>query len=913
MQFASGGTSEAGSLCLAHASSLPTACGVLAPPSRQPQVWVAGRPQASNGQSINMPATRPVLQMSLSPAVQSATVPPEQPKAAIGPRVVQAAAARAVSPAPTLAAQSQQDKQHAASARDILRDLSPAVAASRANGQSMAVPKQSRIAWAHGTAVRAVTPTRAGPAMVPTRSVPLQAAAASREDGKPCSQQQEQTVVPAKTLPPSFGWQAPSDKSSSQESEAGLDRRVIYRRAEVSRVKKPGDKEESPGQSAVQQQPPPELTSKRSTPQLPKEATFGSGGGHTPSKGESPRHTFSSSPSRAPRERQHGETRGEKSERTLPEAAPGAKECDSEGVRFADAGEGGENIEPHRTASSRTSQRPPSARGQRVRTPLQSRSTTGTTPRSSGRDLPAGFKGTTMGGALRPWQQQPQQQPPPPQPQPCLADNSPLSPPRMRPTVSSTSPRTAPGLPVDQTLQQRLGVAMIAMENGLAPGASDKWKALQHFHESMPKHQARVDNIERVATPEAFARFCENESQYANDAADLAIGFYAPKSTANLDSIRESGLSVDDFDEVSRLGFGLPVGSQAMVAHHQLVSSRKARRGADSDGHGHTQAAATSSHCLCLVLCKPRVLGAGIEADVASSSSEEGKSSNNAATSSCPGAGSGKLHCVKDPGRILIAYMLWYAEVETSPFGLRQLDDPRPGKKQTHMKQQREYARVRDALIKVALQGLEQLPANTMTTTLLNSTSLEAESVIELYLLGGGASRTKPKAPGIDPREALGSVVVQRIENAPLFREYLEQGCLPEDRWDRHHGGSSPSRGSAGGPQQSTNGALRFREDVVWHGTRLKRMDGEGTSLASKLQSIAENGFDPQRCEKGTHAEGGIWVAMGPLASFGSGCDGLVAFVLCLAKTHFNEWMDSSCARVLRRERVLPLYSLVHA
>eukprot|EP00971_Amphidinium_carterae_P316385 6288643-Amphidinium_carterae.1 len=41
-----------------------------------------------------------------------------------------------------------------------------------------------------------------------------------------------------------------------------------------------------------------------------------------------------------------------------------------------------------------------------------------------------------------------------------------------------------------------------------------------------------------------------------------------------------------------------------------------------------------------------------------------------------------------------------------------------------------------------------------------------------------------------------------------------------------------------------------------------------------------------------------------------NGCDGLVAFVLCLAKTHFNEWVDTNCARVLQRERVLPLYSL---
>ena len=138
----------------------------------------------------------------------------------------------------------------------------------------------------------------------------------------------------------------------------------------------------------------------------------------------------------------------------------------------------------------------------------------------------------------------------------------------------------------------------------------------------------------------------------------------------------------------------------------------------------------------------------------------------------------------------------------------------------------------------------------------------------------------------MDLREALGGVVVQRIENKMLGLEYLDVEL------------------------EATNGP-RFREDVVWHGTRLKRADEEAT-LAHKLQSIAEHGFDPQRCIKGAHAAGGIWVAANPMESFGVGGDGLVAFVICLAKTNFNEWVDTSCARVLQRERVLPLYSLVH-
>lgn len=208
-------------------------------------------------------------------------------------------------------------------------------------------------------------------------------------------------------------------------------------------------------------------------------------------------------------------------------------------------------------------------------------------------------------------------------------------------------------------------------------------------------------------------------------------------------------------------------------------------------------------------------------------------------------------------------------------------------RRQLARRRETEYARVREPLIRGALEGLGRVLAGTTSTVLLPSASAEAETVVSLYLLGGGGSRLH-RAPGVDRREALGGVVVQRIENQPLYREFCAEG--------------------GDGKAVQT----KYREYVVWHGTRLKRMDGEGASLASKLQSIAENGFDPQRCAKGAAAEGGIWVATSPLASFGHGCDGLVAFVLCLAKTSFNEWVDATCARVLARERVLPLYSLVH-
>eukprot|EP00927_Polykrikos_kofoidii_P000938 TRINITY_DN10349_c3_g1_i1.p1 TRINITY_DN10349_c3_g1~~TRINITY_DN10349_c3_g1_i1.p1 ORF type:complete len:459 (+),score=100.74 TRINITY_DN10349_c3_g1_i1:203-1378(+) len=312
---------------------------------------------------------------------------------------------------------------------------------------------------------------------------------------------------------------------------------------------------------------------------------------------------------------------------------------------------------------------------------------------------------------------------------------------------------------------------------------------------------------------------------------------------------------------------------------------------------------------------------------------------------------------VADPSLLLLTHAIWYQEVPLAPLvgdveAAGSSSNPvfcsqetvaasvagtateqyhqeqrlaKAEKRRKLVRQQKEYARVREPLVGVALQGLRRVAAGTMSTVLLPSTSVEAESVVSLYLLGGGGSRVH-RPPGVDPREALGGVIVQRIVNKPLFNEYIAPGLgtgalssiADETSLKGGAVGSATSAGPLVGGEASTrsserNGGPRYREDVVWHGTRLKRMDGEGASLATKLQSIAEKGFDPQRCTKGAAAEGGIWVATTPLASFGHGGDGLVAFILCLAKTHFNEWVDATCARVLQRERVLPLYSLVHA
>jgi len=460
--------------------------------------------------------------------------------------------------------------------------------------------------------------------------------------------------------------------------------------------------------------------------------------------------------------------------------------------------------------------------------------------------------------------------------------------------TGGASPRSSP-LKAQQepTLQLRLSMAMMAEEHGMAPGAADKWKVLQLFHESLPRGMARVERIDRLTGPQEYRSFLDVVGE-----EECEVGFYAPAGPSQLARLRESGFCIDDFEEVPGLGFGVPVASHAGAAHQRARGPRSLLEGDASGGE----------RCVCVLLCAPMLFSR--------SASTAACSNNGVATQNgSDKPANWKEYCVLDPNLILISYTVWYLQVPED----RAAPGPRDGavtppmpepdrrivlteRRKKQLRQQREYAKVRDPLIKVALQGLERVADGTMSTVLLPTTSVEAESVVSLYLLGGGGSRVN-RPPGVDPREALGGVVVQRIENQPLFREYTGLGQAAD-------GAMSDSQSPAG---ENGTSQPRYREDVVWHGTRLKKADGEGASLATKLQSIAEKGFDPQRCMKGAAAEGGIWVATTPLASFGHGCDGLVAFVLCLSKTHFNEWVDATCARVLQRERVLPLYSLVHA
>lgn len=409
-------------------------------------------------------------------------------------------------------------------------------------------------------------------------------------------------------------------------------------------------------------------------------------------------------------------------------------------------------------------------------------------------------------------------------------------------------------------------MVMSALESGLAAGAADKWRVLQLFHEGFPKNQVRAECIDRVACSERYRCLLEEMSIASPD--DLEIGFFVPSSTAQLQRFREGkDLFADVLEEDPDHPVSVPIALHPAVAF-QRGEELRAQKMNGGGRHGYA----------CVVLCAPGTLR------TAQGSTEymAGKA---------------------DLRRLMAAYVICYQHIKSSrPTGQGTAAGETSAPRRLSMRTTRaespreqharkgEYAKVRDPFIKAALLNLEDAEPGTATASMLAPGSDEAEAAIALYLLSGGGLRLQ-LPPGVDAREALGSVVVLRIVNEPLFREYCVQ--------------------STGQLQTAQPGELRYREDTVWHGTRLKKTGGEEASLAMKLQSIAANGFDPRRCMKGATSAGGIWVSSSPLISFGSS-DGLVAFVLCLAKTNFNEWVDASCARVLARERVLPLYALVH-
>jgi len=387
------------------------------------------------------------------------------------------------------------------------------------------------------------------------------------------------------------------------------------------------------------------------------------------------------------------------------------------------------------------------------------------------------------------------------------------------------------------------------MGQGPFIGESDKRKVLQNFFNTMPKTCVQVDKMERVRNDELYERF----QQCLQESEGSEAAYLCLTDQVQLLRIEEEGFCSTDFI-TSELGTGIHVGTHAGVAHLSAVNKTPQRpRG---------------SYYMCVLLCCPGKLNSELSGTVTDRLE------------------SPREYCILEPQRLYVAYVIRY-QARDSPTTratiLSKIDEveQRAASNKSLVGQQKVcYNTARDIVVDAAVSNLHDVVAGRITggpaMQLLDRDSDEARRVVWLYACGGGANK-------------LTTVKVWRIENLELFRSFIDY--------------SNESR---------EKGASKLRDQIVWHGAKLKHSDGDCTPLQMKLQSIAEQGFDPLRCEKGATAHGGIWAATAPLASFGRGRDGMVAFVLCLAKTFFNEWVDTSCVRVLERERVLPLYAVVH-
>jgi len=452
-----------------------------------------------------------------------------------------------------------------------------------------------------------------------------------------------------------------------------------------------------------------------------------------------------------------------------------------------------------------------------------------------------------------------------------------------QPPVQTRPPPMCPAaMPVDPqsvSLDALLAQALIAKERSGQADPHDKLRALDFFQQTMNVRHI-IKGVERAASSKTFLEFRNFVGPCACE-----VAFYAPAGPSQLACLHTRGFCKDDFEEVAGCGFGIPVASHAGLAHRKAHTLLKLLEGSSSSNGGR--------RCICVLLCKAGVIG----------------SSNGGQL-----PGSWKECCVQDPRQIFLAYVIWYRCSASESAGSERSSVQRaPGSEASQSDRQSSasvpeqpcmpagqqgYTRLRDALIDIAKAELESAEKGARpSVSTLHRRSLEAKSVVALYLLSGGSEELQ-RAFGVDRHEAMSSVSVLRINNQPFYERYRDHPVL-----------------QSGGTGNGAPSNYQYCEDIVWHGSHFERDGADNARLVSRIQTIAKRGFDPQKCPK-TEATVGICVSSTPpsslVGSTGS-FSGHVAFILCLAKTHPNEWVGGSCAYVCHRERVLPLYVLVHS
>lgn len=505
------------------------------------------------------------------------------------------------------------------------------------------------------------------------------------------------------------------------------------------------------------------------------------------------------------------------------------------------------------------------------------------------------------------------------------------------------------------------------MQNGEAPDRADVQRVTRLFHSSIPRSFGTITFIERVTNRTLYARF---RSLAAAELGCEAV-FYVPPDLSQLPRLQEDGFTVADYQYTSTLGNGVPVSVHAGVAHRRAIELKEKGKG-DSDfcicvllccpgklgAEGGTVSDKVTNPLEYCVTDPERLYLAYVvhyrikdtkvltDDDLALKIQE----AERAAAERHKAAKARWVRYSQECDTLLekvlsrlqtvcaaamsfstgSQYQVPATQMVTLPEGSEEAEavislylrgggavGRRTGKNCGEIIREVE----RRDLCKVIVMRVENY--NLFQEYCRQGGDVDSDVVERSRTDSSGDNATRSRVDNVTEFNNLGRSPSKYLSNpdsggdTPSNPRSPRGSMSPRALSPRVSSRSAKlgfaARGSSPRSQRRAERAPRFREQVVWHGTRLKKEDGDGGTLDQKLRSIAEKGFEPWRCLKGAHKDGGIWAATAPLASFGLGSDGRVAFVMCIAKTNFNEWVDTSCVRVLSRERVLPLYTIMHA
>lgn len=172
---------------------------------------------------------------------------------------------------------------------------------------------------------------------------------------------------------------------------------------------------------------------------------------------------------------------------------------------------------------------------------------------------------------------------------------------------------------------------MQAEEMGIPPDAADKLKVLQLFHESVPRAQVRIERVQRIVGPIAWAQFL-----CGTNLDGLEIGYYTPAGPSQLARLCESGFCEDDFEEMHGDRTGIPVSHSASTAYDRVCGQFNLL------GSSSGRQSGTSERCLCVVFCAPQALR---DCPMVVAPQSSPRASN-------------KEYCVSEPAQLLLAYVL---------------------------------------------------------------------------------------------------------------------------------------------------------------------------------------------------------------------------------------------------------------